>query len=107
MALVILYVVLVSAFFGWSMFHRTGERGTSEYGMEPLLTDGDESEVNYVNFQKNETQVLQFYVLCTNNYFYFLSSAMVKSVVQHYGLINQYYVRSIGGLVVELLIGDR
>lgn len=53
-----LYVVLVSVFFGWIMFHRVGERGSSEYGMEPLLTVGDGGEVDYVNFQKGGSQVL-------------------------------------------------
>lgn len=62
MAMVTLYVLLVCAFFGWSMIHRVGENETSEYGMEPLLTDGGANEVDYVNFQKNGTQVLLFYV---------------------------------------------
>ncbi|KAK3010810.1 hypothetical protein RJ639_011494, partial [Escallonia herrerae] len=41
----VLYIILVSAFFGWGFFHRTGERRRSASSMKPLLNFADGGEM--------------------------------------------------------------
>ncbi|XP_059647380.1 uncharacterized protein LOC132293774 isoform X2 [Cornus florida] len=56
-SLAILYIILVSAFFGWGLFHRTKERRRAASTMKPLLEYKDEGEINYVNVQKHDMKV--------------------------------------------------
>ncbi|KAM3743656.1 hypothetical protein ACB098_07G163400 [Castanea mollissima] len=52
-SLVILYIVLVSAFLGWGLFHQTRERRNRPSSMEPLLNVADNSEIDVVNLRKD------------------------------------------------------
>ncbi|KAK7840310.1 npc intracellular cholesterol transporter 1 [Quercus suber] len=52
-SLVILYIVLVSAFFGWGLFHQKRERRNRPSSMEPLLNVADNSEIDVVNLRKD------------------------------------------------------
>ncbi|XP_057966308.1 uncharacterized protein LOC131156550 [Malania oleifera] len=45
-ALAILYIILVCAFFGWGLFHRTRERRRPASTMKPLLNIMDDHEIN-------------------------------------------------------------
>ncbi|KAF8410301.1 hypothetical protein HHK36_002827 [Tetracentron sinense] len=58
-SLAILYIVLVSAFFGWGLFHRKSERRSPASRMKPLLNARDESELHPVNKQKDENLSMQ------------------------------------------------
>ncbi|XP_077246845.1 uncharacterized protein LOC143886669 [Tasmannia lanceolata] len=58
-SLAILYVLLVSVFFGWGFFHRTtGRRGPSSR-MKLLLNVKDESEHDSLNKQKDDSHSMQ------------------------------------------------
>lgn len=59
----IFYIVLVSALFGWALFHRTRERRMSSSSMTPLLNYADEGEINNGHAQKDEMKVLSCYVI--------------------------------------------
>ncbi|THG03038.1 hypothetical protein TEA_026255 [Camellia sinensis var. sinensis] len=53
----ILYIILVSALFGWALFNRTRERRISSSSMKPLLSYTDGGEMNNVHVQKDEMKV--------------------------------------------------
>lgn len=53
----ILYVLLISAFFGWGLFHRTSERRRVESSKEPLLNVIHDDGIGSVNLQKDESVV--------------------------------------------------
>ncbi|XP_060676138.1 uncharacterized protein LOC107427228 isoform X2 [Ziziphus jujuba] len=58
LAVAILYIILVSAFFGWGLFHRTSERRRPTASMEPLLNvmhDDFDSD----NLQKDESHITE------------------------------------------------
>ncbi|KAH7518258.1 hypothetical protein FEM48_Zijuj09G0152400 [Ziziphus jujuba var. spinosa] len=58
LAVAILYIILVSAFFGWGLFHRTSERRRPTASMEPLLNvmhDDFDSD----NLQKDESHTTE------------------------------------------------
>ncbi|KAM7258591.1 hypothetical protein ACFE04_014332 [Oxalis oulophora] len=52
-SLSVVYILLVSAFFGWAMFYRTSERPAS--GKEPLLKSMDED--GEISFKRNEVRL--------------------------------------------------
>ncbi|GMJ02776.1 Niemann-Pick disease type C1-1 [Hibiscus trionum] len=58
LALAILYVVLVSMFFGWGLFHRTRKRSRS-FRMKPFLDTADGGESHSINRQKAENLPMQ------------------------------------------------
>ncbi|XP_022947380.1 Niemann-Pick C1 protein-like [Cucurbita moschata] len=53
-SITILYVIFISAFLGWALFHPTRERRRFSAREEPLLNIGDDGEVNSVNLEENE-----------------------------------------------------
>lgn len=53
-SITILYVIFISAFLGWALFHPTRERRRLSAREEPLLNIGDDGEVNSVNLEENE-----------------------------------------------------
>lgn len=53
----ILYILLISAFFGWGLFHRTRERRRAESSNEPLLNVIHDDLIDFVNLQKDESVV--------------------------------------------------
>ncbi|KAH9759563.1 SSD domain-containing protein [Citrus sinensis] len=57
-ALAILYIILVSLFFGWGFFHRKRERSRS-FRMKPLVNAMDGSELHSVERQKEENLPMQ------------------------------------------------
>ncbi|XP_058098545.1 uncharacterized protein LOC131243314 isoform X2 [Magnolia sinica] len=57
-SLAILYIILVSAFFGWGFLHRRKERSPSSR-MKHLLNAKEESEVHSVNKQGDESRSVQ------------------------------------------------
>ncbi|XP_077219940.1 uncharacterized protein LOC143854074 isoform X2 [Tasmannia lanceolata] len=59
LSLAILYILLVSAFFGWGLFHRTTGRRSSSSRRKPLLNVKYESELHSVNKQKDDCRSLQ------------------------------------------------
>jgi hypothetical protein len=54
---VILYIVLVSAFFGWGLFNQKRERRRHPSSTEPLLNVTDDGEFDIDNLRKNEKLV--------------------------------------------------
>ncbi|CAM8904452.1 unnamed protein product [Rhodiola kirilowii] len=54
-SLALLYIVLVSLFFGWGLFHRTSERRTLSSTTKPLLKAIDEGEIDTGVQQKGDT----------------------------------------------------
>ncbi|OMO50471.1 Patched [Corchorus capsularis] len=58
LALAILYIVLVSMFFGWGLFHRTRKRSRS-FRMKPFLDTADGGESHSVHRQKVENLPMQ------------------------------------------------
>ncbi|XVF35828.1 hypothetical protein REPUB_Repub19eG0004400 [Reevesia pubescens] len=58
LALAILYIVLVSMFFGWGLFHRTRKRSRS-FRMKPFLNTADAGESHSINRQKAENLPMQ------------------------------------------------
>ncbi|KAK8512630.1 hypothetical protein V6N13_082835 [Hibiscus sabdariffa] len=58
LALAILYVVLVSMFFGWGLFRRTRKRSHS-FRMKPFLGTADGGESHSINRQKAENLPMQ------------------------------------------------
>lgn len=60
-ALAILYIILVSLFFGWGFFHRKRERSRS-FRMKPLVNAMDGSELHSVERQKEENLPMQVQV---------------------------------------------
>ncbi|XP_019054366.1 PREDICTED: Niemann-Pick C1 protein-like isoform X2 [Nelumbo nucifera] len=60
-AMSILYIILVSAFLGWSLFHRTRGRRRLASRLKPLLNVMDESELHFLNKQKDENLTLQMH----------------------------------------------
>ncbi|KAH9759564.1 SSD domain-containing protein [Citrus sinensis] len=63
-ALAILYIILVSLFFGWGFFHRKRERSRS-FRMKPLVNAMDGSELHSVERQKEENLPMQVQMLGT------------------------------------------
>ncbi|KAJ4962755.1 hypothetical protein NE237_022694 [Protea cynaroides] len=59
-SMAILYILLVSAFFGWGLFHRT-RKSIPATKMNPLLSVGDECGSISVNKQKDETIPIQMH----------------------------------------------
>ncbi|ONH92494.1 hypothetical protein PRUPE_8G178600 [Prunus persica] len=53
----ILYILLISAFFGWGLFHRTSERRRVESSKEPLLNVIHDDGIDSVNLQRDESVV--------------------------------------------------
>ena len=72
-SLVILYIVLVCAFFGWGLFHKTRERRNRPSSMEPLLNVADNSEIDVVNLRKDGKLLSEVDL----NYFYDMSCTPV------------------------------
>ncbi|XVF74110.1 hypothetical protein PTKIN_Ptkin13bG0033900 [Pterospermum kingtungense] len=58
LALAILYIVLVSMFFGWGLFHRTRKRSRS-FRMKPFSSTADGGESHSINRQKAENLPMQ------------------------------------------------
>ncbi|KAI8533267.1 hypothetical protein RHMOL_Rhmol11G0284500 [Rhododendron molle] len=56
-SLAIFYIILVSALFGWALFHRRRERRISSSSMTPLLNYADEGEINNGHVRKDEMKV--------------------------------------------------
>ncbi|KAL5562347.1 hypothetical protein UlMin_032094 [Ulmus minor] len=56
LAVAILYILLVSAFFGWGFFYHTHEKSTPVSSSEPLLNVLHD-EIEYDNVRKDESQV--------------------------------------------------
>ncbi|XAR73057.1 hypothetical protein NMG60_11019915 [Bertholletia excelsa] len=56
-SLAVFYIILVSALFGWALFHRKRERRISSSSTKPLLNDADESEIDDINMQQDEIKV--------------------------------------------------
>ncbi|KAK9271226.1 hypothetical protein L1049_026816 [Liquidambar formosana] len=57
-SLAVLYIILVSVFFGWGLFHRTRERNPASR-MKPLLNVMAGSQLHSVNGQKDENLPMQ------------------------------------------------
>ncbi|XP_050366394.1 uncharacterized protein LOC126784899 isoform X2 [Argentina anserina] len=51
----IAYILLVSAFFGWGLFHRKRERRRTGSTKEPLLSAIDDDDINPDNLQNDES----------------------------------------------------
>lgn len=62
-SLAIVYIVLVTAFFGWGLLHRTRERKGPSPRMKPLLNVKDEGG-HSVNKQEDESHPMQVHSLC-------------------------------------------
>ncbi|XP_042511025.1 NPC intracellular cholesterol transporter 1-like isoform X2 [Macadamia integrifolia] len=84
-SMAILYIVLVSAFFGWGLFHRTRKRSSASK-MKPLLNIRDECEPNSVNKQKDETVPMQMHEVLPG-----VVNGVQLSVVQ--GYLSNFYRR--------------
>lgn len=54
-SLALLYIVLVSLFFGWGLFRRTSERRTLASTTKPLLKVTDEGETDTIDHQNGDT----------------------------------------------------
>ncbi|KAK6277826.1 hypothetical protein POUND7_018149 [Theobroma cacao] len=81
LALAILYIVLVSMFFGWGLFHRTRKRRS--FRMKPFLNTADGGESS-VNMQKAENLPMQRLDDANQN-----SSGVQLSIVQ--GYMSNFY----------------
>ncbi|XP_038878641.1 NPC intracellular cholesterol transporter 1-like [Benincasa hispida] len=53
-SITILYVIFISSFLGWALFHPTRESRRSSARGEPLLNIGDDGEIQSVNLEENE-----------------------------------------------------
>ncbi|XP_043713679.1 NPC intracellular cholesterol transporter 1-like isoform X2 [Telopea speciosissima] len=84
-SMAILYIVLVSAFFGWGLFRRTRKRSSASK-MKPLLNMRDEYEPNSVNKQKDETVPMQMHDAAPR-----VVNGVQLSVVQ--GYLSSFYRR--------------
>lgn len=68
-----MYIVLVSAFFGWGLFHQKREKRNRPSSMEPLLNVADNSEIDVVNLRKDGKLLSEVDL----NYFYDMSCTPV------------------------------
>lgn len=69
LAVAILYIVLVSVFFGWGLFHRTRKANPASV-TKPWWTVMDDSEVHSVNREKNENPPMQVKTNFVSKYVY-------------------------------------
>lgn len=53
-SITILYVIFISTFLGWALFHPTRESRRFSAREEPLLNIGDNGEIKSVNLEENE-----------------------------------------------------
>ncbi|XP_050935106.1 uncharacterized protein LOC103490460 isoform X3 [Cucumis melo] len=53
-SITILYVIFISSFLGWALFHPTKENRGFSSREEPLLNIGDDGEIKSVNLAENE-----------------------------------------------------
>ncbi|KAA8535924.1 hypothetical protein F0562_028402 [Nyssa sinensis] len=83
-SLAILYIILVSAFFGWGLFHRTKERRPTS-SMKPLLNFVDEDGINYVNVQKDEMKVHAMVPQMTNTVQLSIVQGYMSTFFRRYG----------------------
>ncbi|KAE8680372.1 V-type proton ATPase subunit B2 [Hibiscus syriacus] len=83
LALAILYVVLVSVFFGWGLFHQTRKRSRS-FRMKPFLDTTDGGQSDSLNRQKAENLPMQRLEDANQ-----ISTAVRLSVVQ--GYMSNFY----------------
>ncbi|XVE94413.1 hypothetical protein REPUB_Repub02eG0006300 [Reevesia pubescens] len=83
LALAILYIVLVSMFFGWGLFHRTRKRSRS-FRMKPFLNTADYGESHSINRQKAENLPMQRLEDANQS-----STGVQLSIVQ--GYISNFY----------------
>ncbi|PQQ11388.1 Niemann-Pick C1 protein-like [Prunus yedoensis var. nudiflora] len=60
LAVAILYIILVSVFFGWGLFHRTRKANPASV-TKPWWTVMDDSEVHSINREKNENPPMQVF----------------------------------------------
>lgn len=83
----ILYIVLVSAFFGWGLFNQKRERRRHPSSTEPLLNVADDGEFDIDNLRKNEKLVakvdldlLSSYILISSDFVPFYSMPFMFSI---------------------------
>ncbi|KAF8405540.1 hypothetical protein HHK36_010447 [Tetracentron sinense] len=87
-SLAVLYIVLVSAFFGWGVFHRTRERRSPASRMRPLLNVMDEGELHSFNKQKDDNlpmQMLEEFPRVTNGVQLSVVQGYMSSFYRRYG----------------------
>ncbi|XP_059445975.1 uncharacterized protein LOC132177601 [Corylus avellana] len=84
--LVILYIVLVSAFFGWGLFNQKRERRRHPSSTEPLLNVADDGEFDIDNLRKNEKLVAKVQPVGSQ-----WSNGLQHSIVQ--GYMSSFYRR--------------
>ncbi|KAK9286900.1 hypothetical protein L1049_015307 [Liquidambar formosana] len=85
-SLAILYIILVSVFFGWGLFHRRRERRKPVSSMKPLLNFMDEGEINSFKQQKDENRALKVHGMVPQ-----MTNGVQLSVLQRY--MSSFYRR--------------
>ncbi|KAL8090154.1 uncharacterized protein LOC141697492 isoform X1 [Apium graveolens] len=82
----LLFIVLVCSFSWWSKFQNTGEMETLEFSMEPLLNEGDEGDISYVDLMKNEMKVHQMVPQLTDEVQLSINQGRMSSFFRRYGV---------------------
>ncbi|GAV63482.1 Patched domain-containing protein/Sterol-sensing domain-containing protein [Cephalotus follicularis] len=107
LSVAILYIILVSMFFGWSLFHRKQERNRTSR-MKPFLSATDGSELQSVDRQKIENLSMQMRqdTLPANRIKLSIVQGYVSNFYRRYGTWvarNPTLVLSVSVVVVLLL----
>lgn len=82
-SLAIVYIVLVSTFLGWALFHRTRERRAAA-STEPLLNFTDEGETDSSSIQKDGKVDKNFFSLVLIGLLNILVTFFLSNILRHH-----------------------
>ncbi|KAL1827885.1 hypothetical protein ACET3Z_006297 [Daucus carota] len=86
LTLFVLFIVLVCCFSWWSKFQNTREMETLEFVMEPLLDEGEEGDVSYVNLMMNEMKIHEMVPQLTDEARFLINQGRLSSFFRKYGV---------------------